>query len=161
MDFTSSFVLVALSMAAGTSSTLSAVNWSSIKDTKGDTTKVTPNWKGNKSELRIHYPSYFLTNPNNAIDTLWMPLTFVCDVNLTEPPSKICVCVCVCQFLRKECQVWRLVYSAISEHKNNFLLISFYSIFKGSVIICSMQSWGRKVLYVQWLLQYYQVVPIQ
>ena len=54
MDFTSSLVLVALSMAAGTSSTLSAVNWSSIKDTKGDTTKVTPNWKGNKSELRIH-----------------------------------------------------------------------------------------------------------
>lgn len=94
MDFTSSFVLVALSMAAGTSSTLSAVNWSSIKDTKGDITKVTPNWKGNKSELRIYYPSYFLTNPNNTIDTLWMPLTFVCDVNLTEPPSKTCVCVC-------------------------------------------------------------------
>ena len=115
MDFTSSFVLVALSMAAGTSSTLSAVNWSSIKDTKGDTTKVTPNWKGNKSELRIHYPSYFLTNPNNAIDTLWMPLTFVCDVNLTEPPSKICVCVCVCvSFLERnvKCEDLFIVLSA-------------------------------------------------
>jgi hypothetical protein len=96
MDFTSSFVLVALSMAAGTSSTLSAVNWSSIKDTKGDTTKVTPNWKANKCELRIHYPSYFLTNPNNTIDTLWMPLTFVCNVNLTESHSKTFLCVCVC-----------------------------------------------------------------
>jgi len=32
------------------------------------------------------------------------------------------------------------VYSAIREHKNNFLLISVYNIFKGSVLLCSTQS---------------------
>jgi hypothetical protein len=75
MDLTSSLVLVALSMAAGTSSALSAINWSSIRDTKGDTTKVTPNWQENKSELRIHYALYLhlLINCNYETITYGCP----------------------------------------------------------------------------------------
>lgn len=55
--------------------------------------------------------------------------------------KNLCVCAraCVCQVLRQECQVWRLVYSVISEHKNNFLLISIYNIFKGSAV-CNLKE---------------------